>query len=68
LLPHHRDDLGVARQREEPLVGRDQQRNAVEREQRSGVALATAAGREGVEVLADHWLTSSLSTITDHTA
>ena len=53
LLLHHRDDLGVARQREEPLVGRDQQRNAVVREQRSGVALAPAAGREGVEVLAE---------------
>jgi hypothetical protein len=51
LLLHRRNDLVVACQREEPVVGREQQRNAVVREQRSGVALGPAAGREGVEVL-----------------
>jgi hypothetical protein len=51
LLLHRRDNLVVARQREEPAVGGEQQRDAVVGQQRGGVSLASAAGRKRVEVL-----------------
>lgn len=52
LLLHRRNDLVIACQREEPVVCREQQRDTVVSEQRSGIALASPARRKGVEVLA----------------
>ena len=51
LLLCHRNDLVIARQGDEPIVRREQQRDAVVGEQRRGVALASPARRKGVEVL-----------------
>src|SRR6266487_5565846 len=51
LLLHRRNYLIVARQREEPVVGAEQQRNAVVPEQRTDVDLASPTRRERVKVL-----------------
>jgi hypothetical protein len=53
LLLHRRNDLIVARQREEFPVSRQQERNTVVRKQRSGVALASATSRKDIEILSE---------------
>jgi len=53
LLLYRRNDLIVARQREESPVGRQQERNTVVRKQRSGVALASATSTEDAEILSE---------------